>query len=544
MAKSSIHIQRAVEGSVGHNSREHFSYSVVFTDDGEENECTHTVDEAYSIYRDELKQRTQAYTERTGQKLQKTAVTQLSAILNLEQHHTLKDLEPIKKHLEKTFGTKVYQMAIHRDEGKLISKIDGTELYSGKDFYLNTENKKFYFDKQFTKEIDLKDYEIVKNYHAHIEMMGLDKDGNAIRQKMNKRVLKEMQTFVAKELKMERGKENISYSQEEMKQILAVTGNKNDYESNTLFAKRFNEVAKDLGLYKERNKRRDTHNFKDVGAVREEAKREALKENNTLKEQIQELKNENTSLKKSNSTLKGQNTKLKKENETLKFDKKELENQIKNLSKNLRETLKELEAIRPHYAQLDNLNKELREELKNNALKHENILKSYEDLEKNLKEQLTKKDEKIDTLEAENQDLKSALEALKFNLEIKEKRNQSYFGLNQDLKNEIIALKSQINTLEAQNEDLEEKVIDLEEKIVSRANTDDLSSTKQIKKEDYLKEILNKYDSKKPNLNLVKAQERQERKSLLDKFQEVENKVEIENQVDEPTKKRSQGRER
>ena len=36
-------------------------------------------------------------------------------------------------------------MAIHRDEGKLISKIDGTELYSGKDFYLNTENKKFYF---------------------------------------------------------------------------------------------------------------------------------------------------------------------------------------------------------------------------------------------------------------------------------------------------------------------------------------------------------------------------------------------------------------
>lgn len=53
-------------------------------------------------------------------------------------------------------------MAIHRDEGKLISKIDGTELYSGKDFYLNTENKKFYFYKQFTKEIDLKDYEIVK----------------------------------------------------------------------------------------------------------------------------------------------------------------------------------------------------------------------------------------------------------------------------------------------------------------------------------------------------------------------------------------------
>ena len=242
-----------------------------------------------------------------------------------------------------------------------------------------------------------------------------------------------------------------------MKQILAVTGNKSDYESNTLFAKRFNEVAKDLGLYKERNKRRDTHNFKDVGAVREEAKREALKENNALKEQIQELKNENTSLKKSNSTLKGQNTKLKKENETLKFDKKELENQIKDLSKNLRETLKELGALRPQYAQLEQLNKNLNEDLKNKVLDHEKVVKSYEDLEKNLREELTKKDEKINDLEVENKDLKSELEALKYQLDLKEKRSQSYFGLNKELKEEISSLKEQINALEEQKEDLEEK---------------------------------------------------------------------------------------
>ena len=131
-------------------------------------------------------------------------------------------------------------------------------------------------------------------------------------------------------------------------------------------------------------------------------------------------------------------------------------------------------------------------------------------------------------------------------IDLKEKRSQSYFGLNKELKEEISSLKEQINALEGQKEDLEEKVIDLEEKIVSRANTDDLT-TKQIKKEDYLSQIVNQYDSKKPNLNLVKAQERQmpsnERKrDLLDKFQEVENK--IENQVDEPTKKRSYGKSR
>ena len=83
--------------------------------------------------------------------------------------------------------------------------------------------------------------------------------------------------------------------------------------------------------------------------------------------------------------------------------------------------MKELGALRPQYAQLDNLNKELREELKNNALNHENILKSYQDLEKNLKEQLTKKDEKIDNLAAENKDLKSEIEALKYQLDLKEK---------------------------------------------------------------------------------------------------------------------------
>ena len=218
MATSSIHIQRAVQGSVGHNSREHFSYSVVFAD--EKNECSTNIDEAYKTYRSELKIRTDAYTDRTGQKLQKSAVTQLSAVINLEAHHTLKDLEPIKAELERLFDTKVYQMAIHRDEGKLVSKEDGTELYSGKDFFLNPEKNVLFFDKKFTKPVPMNDYEIVKNYHAHIEMMGLDSKGNAIRQKMNKVALQGLQTTVAKDLGMERGKSREGYTKKEMEQIL------------------------------------------------------------------------------------------------------------------------------------------------------------------------------------------------------------------------------------------------------------------------------------------------------------------------------------
>lgn len=425
MAKSSIHIQRAVDGSVGHNSREHFSYSVVFTDDGEVNECTHSVEDAYKIYRAELKERTQAYENRTGQKLQKSAVTQLSSIINLEKHHTLKDLESIKKHLEKTFGTKVYQMAIHRDEGKLISKIDGTELYSGKDFFLNPENKKFYFDKQFTKEIDLKDYEIVKNYHAHIEMMGLDSNGYAIRQKMNKTVLKQMQTFVAKELKMERGKENISYSQDEMKQILAITGNKSDYESNTLFAKRFNEVAKDLGIYKEKTKRKDTHIYKDVGAVREEAKREVFKEVLATKEQLKEANNK------------------------------------------LRAFMKENGAGRTDYAPLEAEKKILEEKLKAKELTEKELLEKFQKLEETFKTTLAQKDKFLGNLQEIG----------------KEVAKEVAIKTISEIPDAVKTVLEQNKSLEEQKTVLADKVTDLEDKINSRANMTAPQPPKDVQKE-------------------------------------------------------------
>ena len=90
------------------------------------------------------------------------------------------------------------------------------------------------------------------------------------------------------------------------------------------------------------------------------------------------------------------------------------------------------------------------------------------------------------------------------------------------------------------------KVIDLEDKIVSRANTDDLT-TKQIKKEDYLSQIVNQYDSTRTGTeesesshtkktNLERMQELiQKKSSLLDKFKEVDKVQEQE----APVKKQS-----
>lgn len=203
---SSIHIKKATAGSVAHNSRETHSYSVVFPD--EKNECSHTSKEAFKEYRQELAIRAKAYQDRTHQKLQKNAITHLSAVVNLEQHHTLKDLETIKKEIEKKFDTKVFQMSIHRDEGKLVSKEDEKLTYtSGEDFFMDPKTQELFWDKKFTKKVDMSQYDILKNYHAHIEFLGLDSRGEAIKRNyMSKYNLSNFQTFVAKELKMERGK--------------------------------------------------------------------------------------------------------------------------------------------------------------------------------------------------------------------------------------------------------------------------------------------------------------------------------------------------
>lgn len=206
MAKSSIHIAKGNAGFVVHSLRENFSYSVVFRD--EKNEHSTDLATAMKIYRKKLAERSAAYSARTGQKLQQKAATILSAVVNLEKHHTLADLKPIIEKLENDLDTKVIATSIHRDEGKLVKKSTGEEYYSGEDFALN-DGRLYWIDskKNFTRPIDMTQYEVRKNYHAHIEFMGIDSNGKAIkRNKLHRHYLSSLQDFVAETLQMERGK--------------------------------------------------------------------------------------------------------------------------------------------------------------------------------------------------------------------------------------------------------------------------------------------------------------------------------------------------
>lgn len=366
MGQSSIHIQKASAGSVHHNSRENYSKSVVFND--EKNELWNNSKTAFTIYRDELKIRSEAYSNSTGQKLQSRAVTHLSAVINLEQHHTLKDLEKIKEHLEKEFDTKVFQMAIHRDEGKIRSKTTGEYLVSGTDFFYNPDDNKHYFNKRtenkkhiFENELNINDYVIEKNYHAHIEMLGLKSDGKAIRQDMNRFKLSKLQDFVAESLQMQRGK-------------------------NYLIDKS--------------SKRLDTHEFKASKKLENEIEKETSKRLKNQKDKIQLQVNEY--VKKTNTTQ------------------KELKEEIAKL----RAELKENGATRADYAQLEELNKNLKEEVKNKTLTIEQLQQQTN----SLRTQLLNSEKEIKTLKTQINSLEAQKESnpsIDTNLTLKSDSNQT-----------------------------------------------------------------------------------------------------------------------
>jgi DNA repair exonuclease SbcCD ATPase subunit len=160
---------------LGHNDRSQKTVNSIFDD--EENEVSHSKKEAFEIFRNELKNRTEKYTERTGRKLHKKTVTHLSAIVNFEKHHDMNDMQKVAQLLEEKLGTKVFQIAMHRDEGHVDDAGNP-----------------------------------VKNYHAHIEFLGLDQEGQSVRRKLSKAMLSSLQTDVADLLGMERG---VNYAKEQ-----------------------------------------------------------------------------------------------------------------------------------------------------------------------------------------------------------------------------------------------------------------------------------------------------------------------------------------
>lgn len=522
MGKSSIHLQTAKGGSIIHNSRENYSKSVVFTD--EKNELWNDSKTAFKMFRDELEIRSNAYTTRTKQKLQKNTSTMLSAVTNLEQHHTLKDLEKIKDYLEKEFDTKVIQMAIHRDEGKLVKKDDESiKLVSGIDFFLNEKNNKLYFDNKFEKEINMNEWNIEKNYHGHFEMLGIDSLGKSIRTKMNIYKLSQMQDFTAKVLGMERTKSNVQTVEKNgVKKVERIsTNNKKRLDTNEFKeAKKIeNETVKktksntkeDLEKLKSETKEL-REQLKEYKAIREDYKKlddlnKSLQEQLKAKEidletalkEVSNLKKSYTILESNYETSKNNNVSLISKNATLSIENKKLEKEDLS-NKSLISTLtKETVTLQNQVNTLKSENKSLQEEnkqkpiqtIQSNPIEVLNYSKAESDLSQDFYSMIEKREFKTGLMSKENFTVIKKQEV--GTPTILEVMKTHFKKMYQSMSEKIKSLTFDNSKLRSENTDLKRENL----KLTTEINKYKTLSLTGEKKETALDKIVSNYDKMK-----------------------------------------------
>lgn len=416
MAISSINIQPSSINAFAHNDRTLSPSYLLDQKDSLGIECNRSSKEAQELY---LSLRNEAfgnYTLRTGQKVQiKEEKLRWSAVVNLNAHHTIKDVEKLALALEKKYGWQVLQVAIHRDEGFIK---DGKAQY---------------------------------NHHAHIEFFMLDKQGifRFKKRDFGAKKMSELQDIVSSELSMQRGVSKLESKRERLEhreykqQARALESAAQELEREKLSKEQLKEefekfrkenankgftsaFFRELGEEKKRQLQEPTMNRKDiqefVEALKERHKKlfgfdkDAVIEE--IKDKLIEQAKENASLKeialKAISSIDSEKERLaeearqREEKLAIEFrqivanEKKELEKKREELT--LQSVVKEVVLLK------DEAIKILEKSLKSIEEKYNNLKESFSQL---LSEKLK--------LEAENETLNKKLKILTETLEIAQK---------------------------------------------------------------------------------------------------------------------------
>ena len=217
---SAFHLEKTISANGGkhqleHNTRAKPPRYLIGAKNGEIGfECNRELHQALALKEKMISEAKDAYERnRKGRarKFQATAY-EWSAVCNLTNAHTMSDLENLAQKIHDNYGFQCYQISIHRDEGYLIDKKTNARLVSSKDFWLNFKTGIYYKDRAQTQILANNETELALhytkeiNYHAHLEFITLDKNTGKNRQaELNRTKLRELQTLVANELKMERG---------------------------------------------------------------------------------------------------------------------------------------------------------------------------------------------------------------------------------------------------------------------------------------------------------------------------------------------------
>lgn len=169
--------------------------------------------------------------EKTGRKMQTKAIENFlqDSVINLEKHHTIKDIENLFSNLNKRFGGfKVFKIAIHHDEGVFLDTkhnvkdleydsenlkwykdeedvtLEVTDYAPNRNIFYNEIDNHWYFDKAFLHRADISKLQKHINYHAHVQYTKFNMEFGK-NPRLRKAEMSELQTIVADSLKMERG---------------------------------------------------------------------------------------------------------------------------------------------------------------------------------------------------------------------------------------------------------------------------------------------------------------------------------------------------
>ncbi|MGE4512546.1 MAG: hypothetical protein AB7E26_01855 [Chryseobacterium sp.] len=223
--------------------------------------------------------------EKSGRKLQKNAMPVREAVVVIKENTTMKDLHDLSKRLENELGIRVFQIAIHKDEG--------------------------HFDKE-SKEWK-------PNFHAHLVADWQDqKTGKTLKHQSFH--YSKMQDLAAECLGMERGisgsigrLEAVEFKIQKKEEELKALEEKVDQMKKHLGSGKFNDlIVNDTNFFGvQQIKTKET--IANFGNTFKLYNTELLKSSNELDSktrQITELHKEITDLKKENVQLKGKNTAL------------------------------------------------------------------------------------------------------------------------------------------------------------------------------------------------------------------------------------------
>ena len=537
MAVSSIHIEAGKLGYCYHNTRQRATKNSIFPEN--KVEYDNSAEDAIKIFRDELKKREILYTKRTGKKLHSKTIKHLSAIINLEKHHTIEDVKKIAEFLEKELGTKVFQVAVHRDEG--------------------------WIDENNIKHV---------NYHGHIEFLGLDEEGRSVRKKLDRKFLIQLQSKVAEILKMKRG---INYSKTKKPRPKRLDTYEYKKYAKDLYTEKISvkklkseiselrkmmiEVNKDLvdklftkedynRLSKIKQKIKKTVDLDEVYADFYIFKTE-------IKKRIEDLKNENESLKKKEDNdemlynLLIENKKLKKEIKKLKEENKNPkpvpEPEPKREEIKQEEKAVKLECVfEPFRLKLLNL----QTEYNNLQTKYNDLEDKYNDLKdenNNLKEEKSDLESKISDLESEKQNLNSKIAELQKNSSKSSKNvfEPMYEIKLQKLEKEVEDLKDENNDLKKENEELKKENTNLKNFFEKQRDWLEKTFNVKINKTDTVYQTIVKLvdsvkNSIKQSIDRIKALEDKIRtkdnqiQDLQEQLQVKDNRIsELEKEVEE-----------